>query len=264
MKLKGKVALVTGSSAGIGAAMAKGFAAAGADIVVNYRSDENGAKATEQAVRNCGCRCLVVRADVGKTDEVKRMFDEIESTFGRLDILVNNAGYAPKSSFSQIEEDDWDKLLATNLKSVFLCCKRALAIMPRGGSVLNISSVHSFVTQYNFSHYAATKAAMESLTRSLAIEYGECGIRVNALRVGWIVTEREPFGPEEPSYPAVCARIPIGRVGQVDDIVGPALLLCTEQAGFVTGAILNVDGGATAMLNAPFAKGFIEGGAIRD
>ena len=264
MMLKDKVALVTGSSAGIGAAIAKGFAAAGADVVVNYRADENGAKATEQAIRDCGRRCLVVRADVGKADEVKHMFDETEKTFGHLDILVNNAGYAPKRPFSQIEEDDWDQLLATNLKSVFLCCKRALAVMPRGGSIVNISSVHAFSTLHNFSHYSASKAAMESLTRSLAVEYGECGIRVNALRVGLVITEREPFGPEVPSYQAVCDRIPVGRLGQVDDIVGPAIFLCTEQAGFITGAILNIDGGATATLNAPFAKGFVEDGAVRD
>jgi NAD(P)-dependent dehydrogenase (short-subunit alcohol dehydrogenase family) len=145
---------------------------------------------------------------------VDKLFEQIRRVFGRLDVLVNNAGISPKKPFKKTEEKDWDRIFATNLKSVFLCCKQALSLMPAGGAVLNISSIHANVTTYNFSAYAASKAGMEALTRNLAIEFGEKNIRVNALRVGWIVTEREPFGTSDPSYEAVCARIPMCRVGQ--------------------------------------------------
>ena len=261
MRLKGKVALITGSSAGIGAGIAKGMAAEGADIIVNYCNDKNGAEKTARAIREVGRKTLVVRADVGKSQDVDELFRQIRGSFGRLDLLVNNAGITTKKAFEQTDEADWDRILNTNLKSVFLCCKQTIALMPPGGSILNISSIHARTTTCNFSAYAASKGGMESLTRNLAIELAEKKIRVNALRVGFVVVEREPLWPDDPSYELICARIPLQRPGQVADIVPTAIHLCSDDAGFITGQVLGVDGGAGIMLNSPYPKGFVEGGA---
>jgi len=261
MLLQDKIALVTGSSAGIGAAITRSFAAHGADVVVNYRSDADGAERTADAVRKLGRRALVVRADVSDADNVRDLFDRIKSEMGRLDILVNNAAAKTKKPFDATDERDWDRVLDTNLKSVFLCCSKAIALMPTDGSILNISSIHACKTTWNFSAYAASKGGMESLTRALAIELGERGIRVNALRLGWIAVEREPFGPDDPSYEAVCQRMPLRRVGHVDDVCPTAVHLCSQNAGFVTGQVVAIDGGAEVIQNTPYPKGNVEGGA---
>jgi len=264
MKLAGKTVLVTGSSAGIGAGIATQMATEGADVIVNYCNDQQGAQRTAQAITEMGRKALVIQADVSLAADVDRMFKQIKSTFGRLDILVNNAGITPKKPFEQIDEAYWDKLFTNNLKSVFLCCRHAIDLMPSGSVILNISSIHANVTTYNFSAYAAAKAGMESLTRSLAIELGQRKIRVNALRIGWIVVEREPFDSSNPDYRAVCDRIPIGRVGQVADVAPTAVHLCCDDAGFITGQVLGIDGGAGIMVNSPFAKGFVREGARKD
>ena len=264
MKLQDKVALVTGSSAGIGAAIAQGMAAAGADIIVNYRRDAAGAQKTAQAITQSGRRALVVQADVGVADDVARLFEETRREYGRLDILVNNAGVKPKKPFAAAAEEDWAHVIATNLTSVFLCCQQALSLMPPGGAILNISSIHAQVTTHNLSVYAASKGGLEALTRNLAIEFGDRNIRVNGLRPGWIVVDREPFEPDHPHYEDVCARIPLQRPGQVEDVVPSAIHLCCDDSSFVTGQILGIDGGAAIMLNAPFPKGFVPGGAWQE
>lgn len=240
------------------------MAAEGADIIVNYRSNKTGAEKTAEAVSQMGREVLIVQGDVGNKDDVRKLFDEIGNSFGKLDILVNNAGITPKKSFEQTSENDWDRIIDTNLKSIFLCCKEVFSTMASGGSILNISSIHAFLTTYNFSAYAASKGGMEALTRALAIEFGPKNIRVNALRVGWIVTEREPFGPDEPSYADVCARIPLHRVGQVEDVAPTCIHLCCEDSSFITGQVLGLDGGVTAMINSPYPKGFVDGGALQE
>ena len=264
MKLKGKTALITGSSAGIGAGIAKGMAAEGADIIVNYCHNADGAEITAEAVRRTGRKALVVQADVSKAEDVHKMFDKIAEAFGRLDILVNNAGITPRRPFGDCDEEYWDKLLGINLKSVYLCCKRALPLMPRGAVILNISSIHATTTTYNFALYAASKGGMEALTRSLAIELGDKQIRVNAIRPGWINVERDRSDPSDPSYKLVTERIPIHRLGGVEDVVPSAILLCSDESGFTTGAVLPIDGGAGFVLNSPFPKGYVEGGAVVD
>jgi len=221
-------------------------------------------KKTAKAITDMGRRAMIVQADVGKSNDVSRLFQEITSNFGRLDILVNNAGISPKIPFEEMQEKDWNRIFDTNLKSVFLCCKQALPLMPANGSILNISSIHSHVTTYNFSAYAASKGGMESLTRNLAIELAEKEIRVNALRVGWIVVDREPLSPEDPLYKPVCERIPLHRPGQVEDVVPTAIHLCSDEAGFITGQILGVDGGAETMLNTVYPKGFVKEGARKE
>ena len=261
MRLRGKVALVTGSSSGIGAAIAKGMATEGADVVVNYNRNQDGALATADAARSAGRQALVIQADVGQADPVDEMFEEIRGAFGRLDILVNNAGITLKRPFEESDEADWDRIISANLKGVFLCSRRALDLMPSGGSILNISSVHASTTTHNFSVYAASKGGLESLTRSMAIELGERGIRVNALRLGWIQVERDHIDLGDPSYGTVCRRIPLGRPGEVADVVPMAIHLCSREAGYITGQVICIDGGHETILNTAFPKGHCDGGA---
>ena len=135
--------------------------------------------------------------------------------------------------------------------------------MPPNAAILNISSVHARITTYNFSAYAASKGGMEALTRALAIELGEKNIRVNALRVGWVVVEREPFEKTDPAYKDACARIPLGRIGKVEDIVPSTVHLCCDDSAWITGQVLGIDGGAEIIINSPFAKGFVDGGAVQ-
>ena len=264
MNLAGRIALVTGASSGVGAAIAKGLAAAGADVVINYCHKRQGALATAKAVGELGRAALVVQADVGKADAVRAMFERVGREFGRLDILVNNAGLTLKKPFADSSEADWDLVLDTNLKSVFLCSQAALPLFQNGGAILNVSSAHAWSSTFNFSVYAASKGGMEALTRSLAIELGPRGIRVNAVRLGWIQVERDHIERSDPFYEAVCERIPLRRPGEVADVVPTAVHLCSDAAAYVTGATIVVDGGHSAMLNTAFAHGHVAAGARTD
>ena len=262
-QLSGKVALVTGSSSGIGAALATGFAERGADIVVNYCRNAQGAERTAERVRAYGRRCLVARANVAAASEVEAMFDRIDADFGRVDVLVNNAGITLKMPFLDTTEQEWDAIMDTNLKGVFLCSQAAARRMAaaQGGAILNISSVHASTTTHNFTAYAATKGGMEALTRAMAVELGPHGIRVNALRLGWIQVDRDQIDPADPAYPSICERIPTGRPGRVDDVVPLAALVCSDAAPYLSAAVIPVDGGHEAALNTAFAKGHVDGGA---
>ena len=264
MRLQNKVALVTGSSTGIGAAIAKGFAAEGADVVVNYQRDMNGATQTAASIESVGRQALVVQADVGESAAVDCMFAKIRDRFGRLDLLVNNAGISPRRSFVEFTEDEWDRVHHTNLKSVFLCTQRGLALMKSGGAVLNVSSVHATTTILNFSVYAASKGGMEALTRGLAVDLASMGIRVNAIRPGLIEVERELLDRSDPLFEMICERIPVRRPGCVDDIVPTAIHLCSDDSSFITGQVIPIDGGHQVVLNTPYAKGFAVNGAIKD
>ncbi|MFH1905150.1 MAG: 3-oxoacyl-ACP reductase family protein [bacterium] len=262
MKLKNKVALVTGSSSGIGKAIAVGFAKEGANVIVNYNKNRTGAKETVAKIISLGRRCLLIKANVGKKDEVDSMFNIIEKEFGMLDILVNNAGITPKIPFEEIIEEEWDKIQTTNLKSVFLCSQRALPFLKKSrGCILNISSIHAVKSTYNFSCYAASKGGMESLTRAMALELGEHGIRVNALRPGLIQVERDMILAEE-QYRKMCERIPLRRAGKVEDTVPAAIFFCSEDSSYISGQILAIDGGHEVILNTAFPKGHVSGGAV--
>jgi len=256
-----KTALITGSSSGIGAGLAGHFAQAGANVIVNYRRNEEGARRTAEEVRKAEVEALIVQADVGIASEVERLFHEVDEHFGRLDVLVNNAGITIKVPLLQATEEQFDQTIQTNLKSVFLCSQEAARRMRKsgGGAILNISSTHAAQTTYSFGVYAASKGALEAFTRSAAIEWGPYGIRVNALRVGFIQVERDSIPPDDPTYELVCRRIPVGRPGEVAEVGPLALLLCSPQASFVTGAVLEMDGGQGAMLNTPFDSGYVKG-----
>ncbi len=251
MDYKNKVVLVTGSSSGIGAHLAVEFAAAGASLIVNYNQNRKGAEKTAESVRTLGGECLVIQADVGNAWSVKAMFEKIGSQFGKLDCLINNAGLTTKKSFLDSSEEDFSSLFDSNLKSVFLCTQAAVPLMSPGSAILNISSIHAARATANFEIYGALKAGMEGLTRNTAQALAARGIRVNALRLGWVQVERDTLDPECELYRQFSQRLPANRGGEVTDIAPITLLLCSNDAAFITGAIMPVDGGHEIMLNTP-------------
>ncbi len=251
MDYKHKVVLVTGSSSGIGAHLAVEFARAGASVVVNYNQNRTGAEKTAEAVRTLGGECLVIQSDVGNASSVKAMFEKIGGQFGKLDCLVNNAGVTTKKPFLEYSEEEFSKLFDSNFKSVFLCTQSAVLLMSPGSSILNISSIHAARATANFEIYGALKAGMEGLTRNTAQALATKGIRVNALRLGWVQVERDTLDPESEVYKHFAQRLPANRGGEVSDIAPMALLLCSKDAAFITGAIIPVDGGHEIMLNTP-------------
>ena len=256
MKLKGKVALVTGSSTGIGAAMAKGLAAEGADLVINYRKDRESAEKTVEEIKKLGRDAFAAQANVGIAADVEKMFAQIKDRFSRLDVLVNNAGIYPKKPFEECDENYWDLVVNTNLKSIYLCCKQAAPLMARGSAILNVSSIHATNTLPNCSIYAATKGGIEAFTRGLATELASKGIRVNGIRPGFIQVERAYLPETEPRYKKICERILVGRPGCVEDLVPLTVLLCSEDSSFITGEVVNIDGGHAILISTPFAMGF--------
>ena len=257
----GKVVLVTGSSSGIGSEIAKGFASKGADVIINYHSNQAGAEETADIARSFGVRATAIRFDVGKRDEVEEAFSQIKADAGRLDILVNNAGITPKIPFLEFSERAWDRTFEINIKSVFLCTRLAVPLMHDGGAVLNISSIHSIVSTHNFSVYAATKGAMDAFTRSLAIELAEHRVRVNAIRPGWIHVEKDSVKPGTDHHRGFIDRVPMHRQGLVEDIVPTALLLCSDSASYITGQVWTIDGGHSTMMNAAYPLGHVPDGA---
>lgn len=255
-RFAGRTAVVTGSSSGIGKAIALGLAAEGATVIVNYNSNELGARDTVGRIERAGGRAWAVRADVGSPAEVAELFGEARRLLGRVDVLVNNAGITPKGSFAMHTAEDWNRVVATNLSGMVYCAHACLPLMPDGGAILNISSIHAVRTTFRFAIYAATKGGVEALTRSLAIDLSPRRIRVNALRLGWIQVERDRLEPGSETYERACERIPLGRPGEVEDVVPVALLLCSTDGSYVTGQVLGLDGGQEIALNAPYPTGF--------
>lgn len=262
MRFENKVVLVTGASGFIGNGLAIGFAREGANVIVNYNTDIESAKGVVAKINSLGRKSLVVKADVGKNAEVYSMFDLLEKEFGRLDVLVNNAGGPfPKMPFIDYNEENWDRIQDRNLKSVFLCSLKSLPLLRKSrGCILNISSLHAIQTINNFSSYAAAKAGVEALTRAMAVELGEYGVRVNALRLGCIGFTQEIANEE---YQKIRARFPLRREGKVEDVVPAALFLCSEESSYITGQTLVIDGGSGVTVNTTYPKGWVDGGAIK-
>jgi NAD(P)-dependent dehydrogenase (short-subunit alcohol dehydrogenase family) len=244
--LTGKVAVVTGSGRGIGAAIAGAFAKAGADIVV---TDLNYASAQQAADRltSFGRRALAVTADVGVPPQVRRLFDIVRAEFGRLDVLVNNAGVWFRKPFLEISDSEWDLVLTTNLKGNFLCTQEAVRIMmpQKHGCIINIAS-HAglFYSRGQGAHYAASKAGIIQLTRVLAFELGPFQIRINAIAPGGINTAASPDVKPEATLSRESGSNPLGRRGEPEDIAHAALFLASPMASFVTGQTLVVNGGS--------------------
>lgn len=245
-KLAGKVAIVTGASKGIGAAIAKYFAAEGASVVVNYASSKEGADRVVKEITGNGGKAVAVQADVSKQKDIERLFAENKKAFGRLDILVNNAGIYDFSPIDSVTEDLFHKQFDLNVLGLLLSSREAAKYFsPEGGSIINISSVVSTFAPPNSSVYTGTKGAVDAVTRTLAKELGPRKIRVNSINPGMVETE----GVQSKGFDSgefrkqLEALTPLGRIGQVDDIAPAAVFFASSDAAWITGETLVIAGG---------------------
>jgi 3-oxoacyl-[acyl-carrier protein] reductase len=246
-KLTGKVAVVTGASKGIGAAIAKQLSADGAQVVVNYATGREGADKVVEEIREAGGTAVAVGASVAKEAEVDALFAEARKTYGKVDILVNNAGVYAFASLDQVTADEYHRQSDTNVLGLLLATKAALPYFPKeGGSVINISSVVSTLAPASSSVYSSTKGAVDAITRSLAKELGPRGIRVNAINPGLVITEgTQAAGIAGGDFERGAVAItPLGRAGQPEDIAPPVSFLASDDARWITGETIFVSGGA--------------------
>ena len=245
-QLEGQVAVVTGASKGIGAAIAEHLAAAGAAVVVNYAASKAGAEATVQRIRQAGGNAVAVQADVSKPDDIRRLFAETKKAFGKLDILVNNAGVYEFAPLEAISAEHLHKQFDLNVVGLLLATQEAVKHFgPSGGSVVNISSVAATQAPPNGSVYSGTKAAVNAITRSLAQELGPRKIRVNAVNAGVVETEglhATGFADSE-FRKATEAQTPLGRIGQPQDIAPAVVFLASPESAWITGETLYISGG---------------------
>lgn len=247
MKLEGKVAVVTGSSQGIGQAIAVRLAQEGADIVIDYRSHPEGAQETLAKVEAAGRKGYIVKADLGVVSDVRQMVAEGIQNFGKIDILVNNAGLEKNASFWEVTEADYDSVINVNLKGVFFATQaivQHLMETKRTGKIINISSVHEELPFPHFTSYCASKGGVKMMMRNLAVELGPLGITINNVAPGAIETPINTKLMNDPEkLGALLKNIPLGRLGQPQDVAGLVAFLASSDADYVTGTTLFVDGG---------------------
>ncbi|MFL5628364.1 MAG: 3-oxoacyl-[acyl-carrier-protein] reductase [Ktedonobacteraceae bacterium] len=244
LPLAGKIALVTGSGQGIGRAAAQRLAKAGADIVINYRSNANTAHETKASIEALGRRCIAVQADVSQEEEVTRLFAEANAALGSITILVNNAGTTRDKLILQMSLADFEHVLDRNLRSTFLCTKAALRGMmkARWGRIVNISSVAGLLGSAGQANYGASKAAIIALTLSTAREMASRNITANAIAPGFIPTElTSNLTEQQREY--ILSSTPLGRFGSAEEVAAAIYFLCSPEAGYITGQVLCVDGG---------------------
>ena len=247
MSFEGKAVLVTGGSRGIGKEIALEFARRGADIAFNYIRSHSAASETQGEIESLGVRCLRVRAHLGDSDKIRQLFAEVDATFGKLDVLVNNAASGVQRSASELEEKHWDWTLNVNAKAPWLCAIEASKLMPNGGSIVNITSQGSQkVLPYYFS-VGTSKAALESLTRYLAVELAPQGISVNAVSGGFVETGALDYFPNREGMLKAGHSTPAGRIVTASDIARVVAFLCTDDAAMIRGQVIVVDGGYTLL-----------------
>ena len=242
--LKGKIALVTGGGRGIGRAICQELAARGATIIVNYNRSGAAAAEVVAQIEKAGGKAKSMQADVSDAEQVTAMFKAIVSDFGTIDILVNNAGMTRDNVIMMMKPDDFDAVIETNLRSCWLCCKTAARTMmrKRSGSIVNITSVVGIAGNGGQTNYAASKAGIIGLTKSLAKEVATRGIRVNAVAPGFVETDMTADLSNEIREKAIEA-IPLGRMGATQDIAKAVSFLASDEAAYITGQTLVVDGG---------------------
>jgi glucose 1-dehydrogenase len=247
MRLEGKIALVTGSSQGIGEGIAMRLAEEGADVVINYRSHPQGAAESVAKVEKTGRRGFAVQADLSELSEISRLIDESIAHFGRLDLLVNNAGIEKRAPFVDVTEQDYDRVLDVNLKGVFFTTQyfvRHLRDTKRPGKVINISSVHEELSFPHFASYCASKGGLRMLTRTLSVELASLGITINNVAPGAIETPiNKSLLQDKVKLQALLRQIPLARMGQPADVAGAVVYLASSDGDYVTGSTLIVDGG---------------------
>lgn len=255
-RLIGKNVLITGASSGIGQAIAVRFAQEGANVAINYRSGPEQAEATEvlvseacMAVRETGCKDLVIQADISKEDQVRTMFAKVIESFGSIDVLVNNAGIQKPCATHDIELADFDRVLGVNLRGAFLCSREAIRhFLSRGGGgvILNNSSVHEIIPKPKYLPYSISKGGMENLTKTMALEYASQGIRVNAVGPGAVVTPINCAWIDNPKARMdVESHIPMGRAAKAEEIASVFAFLASDDASYITGQTIFACGGLT-------------------
>lgn len=244
MTLSGRVALVTGSSSGIGAAIAKELASAGAVVALHYRGNAEGVNAVADAIRSQGGNCEIYQADVSNAEDAADLVKRVLAVHGSLDILVNNAGTTRDTLLMTMKEDEWDVVINTNLKSVYAVSKAALRgmIRKRWGRIINITSVVGISGQAGQANYAASKAGVIGFTKSLAREVASRNITVNAVAPGFIPTALTDVLPAE-MREQILRDTPLGRMGTAEEVAWAVAFLADERSSFITGHVLTVDGG---------------------
>ena len=256
LRLENKNILITGASSGIGRAIAIRCAGEGANVAINYRSEPGEAEATRVEAREAclatrmeGCRDLVVQADISKEDHVAEMFRRVIEEFGRIDVLVNNAGIQKAAASHEIEMADFDHVINVNLRGAFLCARQALRHFlsrPGGGVILNNSSVHEIIPKPKYLPYSISKGGMENMTRTLALEYADQDIRVNAVGPGATITPINSAWINDPKAKAeVESHIPMGRAASAEEIAAVFVFLASDEASYITGQTIFACGGLT-------------------
>ena len=246
--LSGRTALVTGSSSGIGAAIAKELASAGAQVAVHYRGNADGAAVVAEEIRAAGGTCAIFQADVSDVAQAAELVKQVQDTLGGLDILVNNAGTTRDTLLLTMSEEAWDTVIAANLKSVYAVSRAALRgmVRKRWGRIVNISSVVGLTGQAGQANYAASKAGIIGFTKSLAREVASRNITVNAVAPGFIPTALTGLLSEEQRN-EIIRSTPLGRMGAPEEVAWAVAFLVSERSGFITGQVMTVDGGLVMM-----------------
>ncbi len=245
-ELDGKVALVTGASSGIGYAIAERFGAEGARVAVNYHGDDQTARDLAERLSAAGAPAVPIQGDVSVSADVRAMVERAAAELGPVSVLVNNAGIESKAPFLEVDEEDWDRVLAVNLKGPFLCAQACAALMREhgGGTIVNVSSIHEDLPFADQAPYAAAKGGLRMLMRNLAVELAPFGIRVNNVAPGPIAT---PVNEDDLSNPETLQvlrhTVPLRRWGEPEEVAEVALFLASERSAYVTGSTYYVDGG---------------------
>ena len=242
--LKGKCAVITGASRGIGKCIATKFAKEGANVVINYRNNEEEALKVKQELEDLGSQVLVVKADVSELEQAENLIKEAKKEFGRVDILVNNAGITKDNLIIRMKEEDFDSVIKTNLKGAFNCLKAVTPIMlkQKYGKIVNMASVVGVVGNPGQVNYCASKAGLIGMTKSLAKEIGSRNITVNAIAPGFIDTDMTKILSDDQKK-KILSQIPLNKFGNVEDIANVALFLGSENSNYITGQVVHVDGG---------------------
>jgi glucose 1-dehydrogenase len=255
--LKGKNALITGASSGIGQAIAIRLAQEGCNIAVNYRKSLEEAEDTEEIAlqkacgqaSECGVETLLLQGDVSKEDDILRMVKSVIDKFGSLDILINNAGIQTESASHEVQTDEFDRVIAVNLRGAYLCARETIKHLleqQRSGVIINISSVHEIIPRPMYISYSISKGGMGNLTKTLALEYANRGIRVNAIAPGATITPINESWTDNPEQKAVVeSHIPMGRAGTSEEMAASVAFLASDEAAYITGQTLYIDGGLT-------------------